>query len=231
MATNANRAASSARKAPSRAASAADDALGREPGSPDVPPQEAAGNASEADDAWPIQASRDHLAWEIATCSAVLRGARGLREAQMQAAERAEQSHLEAAERLLGATGLDEMADIQLQLLRADAEQALQYWTRMGELATRGSLEACQEAMAGWARWSATACGGLSQWGRWPTTVRASAEQAEAQVEHVANPLAATPLVWPAQEATRQALDLANATWNDWMSWTGRLADGSARPH
>ncbi|MED5619973.1 phasin family protein [Ideonella sp. BN130291] len=230
MATNANRAATSGRKTPTRPVqdNAGDpaDAQAATAGEP-----QATGTDDTGNDAWPAQAARDHLAWEIASCSAVLRGARALREAQMQAAERAEQAHLQAAERLLTAGGLDEIADIQLQLLRTDAEQALQYWQRLSELATRGALDTLQEAMAGWAQASASAWSGMSQWTRLPGALQATAEKAEAEVEHAANPLAASPLVWPAQEATRQAMDLANATWNDWMSWTGRLADGSARPH
>lgn len=240
MATNATRSASSGRKTPPRpqeapdsaslqAGSAATDVL-REDDDPGAQGA-TAGDADAGDEAWPIQASRDHLAWEIATFSAVLRGAKALREAQMQAAEAAEQAHLQAAERLLTAAGLDDLADIQLQLMRAQAEQAMQHWGHLAELAARGSLDAMQEAIAGWARASVSTWSGMSQWARWPAALQATAEQAEAEVEHVANPMAASPLVWPAQEATRQAIDLANATWNDWMSWTGRLADGAARPH
>jgi hypothetical protein len=47
----------------------------------------------------------------------------------------------------------------------------------------------------------------------------------QAELEHVLSPMAASPLVWPAQEATRQAAQMAASTWNDMLSWSGQFTD------
>jgi hypothetical protein len=60
---------------------------------------------------------------------------------------------------------------------------------------------------------------------RLQTQLGGSSEMIEAEVEHVLSPMAASPLVWPAQEATRQAAQMAANTWNDWLNWSGHFAD------
>lgn len=179
-------------------------------------------------DAWGAEATREHLAWEIAACSALLRGARALREAQMQAAENAETAHLKAAEQLLSARGVDDFASIQIELLRSDAEGAMQYWTRLSEIVSRHLADSWQEAGAGWVRASETLMKGMGQWTRLQSSLPQTADIVEAEVEHVANPFAASPLVWPAQEAARQAMGLASQGWNEWLSWGSRLTNGNA---
>jgi len=182
-------------------------------------------------DAWSTQTSREQLALEIATCSTLLHGARAVREAQMQAAEQAEKVYLQAAERLLTARSLQDLAGIQFELLKTDAESAVQYWSRLGELAARNAMDTFQEAAAGWVRLGSTAMAGFTEWTRLQSSLPQGVEIVEAEVEHLTNPLAASPMVWPAQEATRQAMTLASSSWNDWMSWTSRLANGATRPH
>jgi len=223
MATSANRA--GARKTASRPTPA---------GNPS--PQEAPAESAEAAppaidstlDAWSSQAARESLSWQIDTCRALLRGAKAVREAQVQAAERAEASYLKAAEQLLSARSVADIGSLQLELLRANAEESLQHLTHLGELATRGWAETLQQAAEGWTRLGAAAWEGALQWSRWQASLPASADLVEAEMEHVTNPIAASPMVWPAQEATRQAMSLAAQTWNDWL---GSLGSGASRPH
>jgi hypothetical protein len=182
-------------------------------------------------DAWGAEATREHLAWEIAACSAVLRGTRALRQAQMQAAEQAEAAHLEAAEKLLTARSIDDFARIQFELLRVDTEGTLQYWTRMGELMAQSAADTMQELTAGWMRAGESMWQGLGRWSQFQAAVPQTADLVEAEVEHVANPFNASPMVWPAQEAARQAATLASQGWNEWLSWGSRLANGNTSPH
>lgn len=180
-------------------------------------------------DAWGAQAARDQLAWQINTCRALLRGAKAVREAQMQAAERAEAACLEAADQVLSARGIGDLGSLQLDLARRSAEAAMQHCTHLGEVVGRSWTEAIEEAAAGWTRMSTASWQGLLQWSRWQASLPASAEVVEAEVEHLTNPIAASPAVWPAQEAARQAMSLAASTWNDWLSWGGRLGEGQTR--
>ncbi len=221
MATSAQRAAgrkSTSRTAPVRARAAAPAAEETEKPTIDT-----------TLDAWSAQATRDQLAWEISACTAWLRGAKALREAQMQSAEQTEAAYLKAAEQLMSARGIDEFANIQFELLRQDAEQAMQYWQRMSEVLTRSLAEVYQEATAGWTRASESAMNGFNQWGKFQASLPQTADMVEAEVEHVANPLAASPMMWPMQEASRQAFDVASRTWNEWLQWGNRLPAAASR--
>ncbi|MEW6707573.1 MAG: phasin family protein [Pseudomonadota bacterium] len=227
MATRADRAGSGARKASATAAPtapAADTSAAASPAAQDT--EDTGPSVDVALEDWTTKATREQLACEIAACRAVLRNARALREVQLQAAERAEAAHLAAAERLLQARGVGDVADVQFELLRTDFDEALQYWTRLGESAMRTAFEVMQESAEGFTRMSASVWDGWNQFTRWQAQAAQHADIAEAEVEHLANPLAASPLLWPMQEATRQTLDMANAAWHDWMDWTGRAAAG-----
>ena len=131
MVTNANRA--GGRKQAPRPDAARDEAADTPDTNDDVVDAASADEAAAQPaidttlDAWSMQATRDQLAWEIGTCSALLRGARALREAQMQAAERAEATHLQAAEQLLTARGIADVAGVQMDLLRCSTGAA---WAR-----------------------------------------------------------------------------------------------------
>lgn len=180
---------------------------------------------------WTVRTGREQLAWEIAAWRALFRNARAVRETQLQAAERAETTHMQAAEQLLQARDAGQVAEVQFELMRTTFEDALQYWTRVGEAASQGLLQAMQESADGWARVSANAWNGWLEWSRSQTLAASRGDIAEAEVEHLSNPLAASPWFMPMQEATRQMMDAARAGWRDWQDWSQRLpgAVGAAR--
>jgi hypothetical protein len=228
MATSAKR--SAGRKAPSRPVPVAPASSGTDRHAASQPKAEADEAAppaiDSALDAWSASATREQLAWQIGLCRTLLRGAKAVRQAQAEAAERAESAQLRAADQLLSARGVSDFAEVQFELLRTNAEEAAQYWNRLGEVAVRSAAEAWQEGSTGWGRASAAAWEGLMQWTRWQAAVPQTADLVEAEVEHVANPFAASPLVWPAQEAARQVLDMAAGAWRDWLS-----VGSSGQPH
>jgi hypothetical protein len=219
MATSTHRAATPGRKPAARVGAPEAQAPGTE--APQAPPA-----IDSTLDAWVAQFAREQLAWQIGVSRAMLRGAKAMREAQMETAERAETACLKAGEQLLAARGVGEVSALQLDLLRAGGEEVLQHWTHLNEVAGRSLSEALQEAATGWSRLGAAAWDGLLQWSRWQAWVSPQSDLVEAEVEHMTNPIAASPMVWPAQEATRQAMSLAAQTWNDWL---GNL--GGGRPH
>jgi hypothetical protein len=102
--------------------------------------------------------------------------------------------------------------------------------THIGEAVTRQAAENWSMAAIGLLQLQGAASSTAMQWlalqGRFPVTAEAF-EALEAEVEHVTNPLVASPLVWPAQEATRQAMTLATSAWNDWLSWSSHWAEAS----
>ena len=158
-------------------------------------------------DAWSSGTAREQLAWEIGACRALVRGARALRQAQMEAADRAESIQLRAADQLLSARGVTDFASIQFELLNAHAQETMNYWSSLVEVGIRNATETMQEGAAGWVRLSTATWDGLAQWSRWQASIPQTADLVEAEVEHVAHPFIASPMVWPAQEAARQAFD------------------------
>jgi len=181
-------------------------------------------------DDWSQTTAKEQIAWEISAANAMLRNAQALSEAQLDSARRTQKAHEQAALQLEQAQDINELAAVQMSLARADAQSLLEHWSRIGQTATRGALEAWSEAMSGCARLQNAAVSSWLQWSKLQQSVPANPEVLEAEMEHVANPVAATPLVWPAQEATRQAMTLAASTWNDWLSWTGKvMGNGDAR--
>jgi hypothetical protein len=181
-------------------------------------------------DAWSTRALRDHLAWEIAASAAMLRNAKAWREAQMQAAERAESTQLKAGERLLDARSLDDFAAIQFDLMRAHTEDTLQFGTRMAELVSLGLNQAIEQAAAGWLRNSEAAMSGWSDWMRLQSQLPQHADVAEAEVEHMTNPLGAMAWAQPAQEAMRQATSACLSAYNSWLESAGRWQGGPSAP-
>jgi hypothetical protein len=176
-------------------------------------------------DSWSNSVGKEYLAWQIATCTALLRGAQALRNAQLEAAQRAEAAHERAAKDLLTVASLGDLASIQLELARADADGATQYWTEVGGVVTRNLLESMGQLTEGLTRMNGAVWSAATEWMKVQAALPQTADVLEAEVEHVASPLAASPLMWPAQEATRQAMTLASSAWNDWLSWSGHLAD------
>jgi hypothetical protein len=83
-----------------------------------------------------------------------------------------------------------------------------------------------KQGAVGWAELNGAA---LKAAGQWFGALRPDdgLQRVEAEVDHVVNPLAASPFALPAQEAMRQAMALGTAAWNDWLTWQGRVAGAS----
>jgi hypothetical protein len=162
--------------------------------------------------------AKEHLAWEIAACTAWLRGAQAVRETQLAASRRAQQAHEGAAERLRQARTPSDIAAVQLELARSNAEGALALAGELAQVAAKNVADLWAESANGLARLHGAALNGALQW-RQVQARMPQDEAIEAEVDHVTSPIAASPLVWPAQEATRQAMTLAASTWNDLLSW------------
>jgi hypothetical protein len=124
MATSTHRAGTPGRKTAARPAAAPDSApesqaqAGRDESRQEPPPA-----IDSTLDAWAAQFAREQLAWQIGISRAILRGAKAMREAQVQAAERAETACLKAGEQLLAARGVSEVGSLQLDLLRDGGEE------------------------------------------------------------------------------------------------------------
>lgn len=165
--------------------------------------------------------TKEQLGWEIATCSALLRGGQQLREAQLEASRTTQQAYQAAATQLKKASGIDELANIQTSLARADFENAMQLWVRLSALASQSALDVWNESASAAARLQNAAWSSTLQWFEHQASIVKRSEVLEAEVEHVTNTVAATPFVWPSQDATRQAMSLATSSWNDLLSWSG----------
>jgi hypothetical protein len=178
-------------------------------------------------DRWSDVATRELAAWGIGATTTLLRGMQAMQEAQLEAAREAQRLHEEAAAQLGSARDASELAQIQLALAQSDGRVALQSMSRIGEVATRQALESWNDAAAGFAHMNGATWTAALQWFNGVARQPADAELVEAEVEHVVSPLAASPFVWPAQEAARQALGVAGAAWNDWLSWSNRWAEAA----
>jgi hypothetical protein len=186
-------------------------------------------------DDWSESAAKEQIAWEISATTVLLRSVEALREAQLEAARQAQEVHQQAAAQLKKAHGIGQLTAVQMELARADAEAAMQLMGKVGELTTKSALELWSESATGYVKMQNAAWSALVQFSKVQATLPQSAEVLEAEVEHITNPITSSPLVWPAQEATRQAMSLAASTWNDWLSWSGQVAGAtvgeSQRPH
>lgn len=172
--------------------------------------------------------AKEQLAWEIAACTAWLRGAQAVRETQLAASRRAQEAHESAAAQLKQARTPSDIAAVQLALVRSNAEGALALAAELGQVAAKNAVDLWSESAAGFTRLHGAALQGLLQWTR--VQARMPQDEAiEAEVEHVTSPIAASPLVWPAQEATRQAMTLAASTWNDLLSWPAAPEEAASR--
>jgi len=172
-------------------------------------------------------ATKEQLGWEIATGSALLRCGQQLRQAQLEASRTAQQAYEDAASSLKKAHDIGELTNIHASLARSDFEGALRLWVRMSELATQSAVEVWNESASGAARLQNAAWSGALQWFAHQTSVGKRSDVLEAEVEHVTNTVAATPLVWPSQEATRQAMTFATSAWNDLLNWQGSVAQAA----
>jgi len=183
-------------------------------------------------DDWAAQGARELLAAELATSAAWLRAAHAVLEARRQATEEAEATRLQAAGRLAAATSTAELMQIRLELLQANADEIARYWSRLGDLAMRGWADTWQDAGNAWAKLIESSWQGFGRWSSLQASMPAQPAQVlEAEMEHLVHPLEASPLLWPSQEAARQAMGMANNAWNEWMSWSKQVAEGGVRPH
>ena len=168
---------------------------------------------------------REQLRWHLAAINATLDGAQHLGEAQAELSRQVMQG-LQQLERQLGdARNLSDLATVQASLARADVEALLRFATRLTELGTQQWLQLAQATGNGLVRLQSAYWESALSFFRLQSNLGGSSEMIEAEVEHVLSPMAASPLVWPAQEATRQAAQMAANTWNDWLSWSGHFAD------
>ena len=169
---------------------------------------------------WSFGIAKEGVADEIGASNAVLRSAVALHEMQIDAARRTQATHEKAAEQLKSARSIAEVTSIGLMLAQADAEGAVRYWSEMAGIVAKGSFEGWSEAFKALTRANGIAQSLSQHW----LGVMASAnpEMIQAQVEHATTPLTSSPLVWPAQEAVREAMTLGARNWNDWL--------GSAMP-
>lgn len=234
--------ASSPRSPRTALAAAADATLGR--AADGVPPDEPLGAAAvevqataaaaadegtfdSALNGWGERAAREQLRWQLAACRAALDGAAQLGEAQAALSRELQQGLEQLEQRLQPARDLTELMTLQASLAQWDLDSALRWSNRLLELGTDQWLHLAQEAGNGMVRLNSACWASMLNFMRLPAHAGGNAELMEAEVEHVLSPMAASPLVWPAQEATRQAAQLAASTWNDWLAWTGRFADAS----
>lgn len=174
--------------------------------------------------------AKEQVAWGIAASTAWLRGAQAVRETQLVASRRAQQAHEDAAAQLKRARTPSDIAAVQLALARSNAEGALALAAELGQVAVKNAVDLWSESAAGVTRLNGAALASALEWTR--VTARMPQDEAiEAEVEHVTSPIAASPLVWPAQEATRQAMTLAASTWNDLLSWPAAAEEAAGVRH
>jgi hypothetical protein len=187
----------------------------------------AAGDATldEVINGWGERTAREQLRWQLAAVNAALRGAQQLGEAQAELSRQVMQGLEQVDHQLADARNLSDLATVQASLARADFDALLRLGTRLTELGTDQWLQLAQATGNGLVRLQSAYWESALNFLRLQTHLGGSSEMIEAEVEHVLSPMAASPLVWPAQEATRQAAQMAANTWNDWLNWSGHFAD------
>jgi hypothetical protein len=181
-----------------------------------------AATLDEALSAWSGDAGRAWANLGFSLCAAWLQGARALREEQRAAAERAEAACVAAGEKLQSAGDWQRAAAVQADFLRAQLEDNVQTVLRLAAIARDNAAALARRAAEGLSDAQLSGFNGLSRWAQVQAALPNSVEALEAEAEHLANPLAASPLVWPAQEALRQGMGFANSMWNDWVETAQR---------
>jgi hypothetical protein len=174
--------------------------------------------------AWSDNTARDLASWGLGAATAWLRTLEALRDVQLEAVREASRLQEEAAAQLASVQGAGDLAQVQLTLAQSAGQVAMRSASRLGEVATRQALDAWKDAADGLGRFQGAAWTSTAQWLGGLAQQPADPELLEAEVEHVVSPVAASPFVWPVQEASRQALTLASSAWNDWLSASNRWA-------
>jgi hypothetical protein len=181
---------------------------------------------------WRHGCAKAGLGGELGASNAMLRSAAALYRLQLEAVERAHKAQEQAQGRLAKARNVSEVTSIGLQLAQTNAEDALHYWTRLAEIALRGSVDGWSDALS-----LVTRAQGLGdQTGRhWldAAAQQRPAEALEAQLNQLVTPAAALPMLWPAQESVREAVTLGTRAWHDWLAALPSAArpDGTPTAH
>lgn len=170
--------------------------------------------------AWSGDAGRTWAGLGLQLAAAWLQGARAVREEQRAAAERAEAACLAAGQRLQSAADWQHAAAIQADLLREQLEDNLQTALRIGALWRDNGLALAGQWAEGVTQAQASGFDNITRLAQVQAALPTTPEVLEAEAEHLANPLAAGPLMWPAQEAMRQGMGVATSVWNDWVQST-----------
>lgn len=174
--------------------------------------------------AW-LQLAKAELAAEVNAAQSLLKGAQALREAQLEANHRAQATHEQVAGQIDSTGNLNDVVGLHLALVREDMQGAVNYWTRLSEVTTSATLESFTRGTEALSRLQSSFWGSAMQWSHLAQTdAPGAAEEIEASVDHVVNPLIASPMLWPTQEAAREAMTLANTAWKDWFAWSSGLA-------
>lgn len=188
------------------------------------PESETADSATldEALSAWSVDAGRAWAAFGLNLYAAWLQGTRALREEQRAAAERAEAACLATGQRLQRAGDWQHAATIQGDFLREQAEDAMETALRLGNIARDNALAVASRIAEGWSDAQLSSFNGATRWAEVQAKLPTSPEALEAEAEHLTNPLTAGPLMWPAQEAMRQSMNLYSTVWHDWIESSNR---------
>ena len=174
---------------------------------------------------WGERMGREQLRWHLAAINAMLSGTQHLGEAQAELSRQVIQGLQQLDGQLGEARNLSDLARVQASLARADFDALLRFATRLTELGTDQWLQVAQATGNGLLRLQSAYWESALSFFKLQTALGGSSEMIEAEVEHVLSPMAASPLMWPAQEAGRQVAQMAANGWNDWLNWSGHFAD------
>jgi hypothetical protein len=178
--------------------------------------------------AW-LQFGKAELAAQIDATQSLLKAAEAIRHAQIDANQKAQAAHAQVAAQIDSVSNLNDVVGLQLTLLREDLQGALAHWTHLAEVSSAAVLDGFTRSTESASRLQSSFWGSALQWTQLAQTdAPGAAEEIEASVDHVVNPLIASPLLWPTQEAAREAMTLANSAWKDWFSWSGLAGDAAA---
>lgn len=206
----------SERNSPRRRASAADQRHDTASGDGrDQQPERRAASFQNVAERFAFGVAKEGLAEELGTGDALLRGMVALQEAQSAAARHTGQAHAEARRQMASARSVVELNAIGLSVLQADVDASLRYWGEAANIASRSAFEAWNEAFSTATRLQTVAQTAALHWMQAAASARP--EILESQLEHLTTPLTSSPLVWPAQEAIREAATLSTRGWNDWL--------------
>ncbi|MCW7539211.1 phasin family protein [Aquabacterium sp. A7-Y] len=172
----------------------------------------ASASAAAALDQW-AQLSKAQLGFTLSIAQSLLKGTRALRQVQLEAGERAQERFTEAQSRLGAARDINELISVQSQLLRSNAESALQYWTQCFDALQRSRVEAAGSA--------ASALSDLQKATQQLASRGAATSTAAAQGtgEDLSRAWGAAGMLgWPSEDAARSAMNWATSAWDQWLT-------------